>query len=122
MNSKVETQTSALDVVKIVVAVLIVLAAIAAYYRFADWNVILRVGAVIVAVALAAVIALTTEQGKRLTSFVREAQTEIRQVVWPTRQETIQTTGVVIAVVIIAALFLWVFDWVLGGMVRFLMS
>ncbi len=122
MNSKVETPTSALDVVKIVVAALIVLGAVVAYYRFADLNPILRVAGLIVAVVVAIVIALTSEPGGKLLGFIRESQQEVRKVVWPTRQETVQTTGVVIAVVIIAALFLWAFDWVLGGVIRFLMS
>ena len=47
---------------------------------------------------------------------------EVRKVVWPTRQETIQTTMVVMVVVIIVALFLWFLDWGLGGIARWVMG
>jgi preprotein translocase subunit SecE len=122
MNTKVESQSSALDVVKIVAAVLIVLGAIVAYYQFADLSRLIRVPGLIVAVALAAVVALQTEQGRTLAGFIREAHIEVRKVVWPTRQETIQTTLVVVAVVVVAALLLWAFDWLLGGLIRYIID
>lgn len=69
---------------------------------------------------LAAVVAvvLQTRQGKQVMGFVRESRMELRKVFWPTRQETVQTTLVVAAMVIILALMLWGIDsflmWLIG--------
>jgi len=46
----------------------------------------------------------------------------VRKVVWPTRQETVQTTLVVMVVVIIIAIFLWILDMALGGIVSWVMG
>jgi preprotein translocase subunit SecE len=54
--------------------------------------------------------------------FARDTQVEVRKVVWPTRQETVRTTAVVIVVVLITAVFLWVLDLMLGGITRWLMG
>jgi len=63
-------------------------------------------------------IALQTDQGRTLWNFVQDAQIEVRKVVWPTRQETIQTTFLVFIVVIITALILWGLDTLLGWAIR----
>jgi len=62
-----------------------------------------------VLVALAA-IALTTTQGEQLMRFSGEAQKEMKQVVWPTRQETVQSTIMVVIMVLLVSMFLWVAD------------
>ena len=59
-------------------------------------------------------------KGRQLAGFTREAQIEVRKVVWPTRQETTQTTLIVIMVVIIFALLLWVLDLIFSGLVQML--
>ncbi|HKJ87006.1 MAG TPA: preprotein translocase subunit SecE [Gammaproteobacteria bacterium] len=53
---------------------------------------------------------------------MREARVELNRVVWPTRQETLQTTGVVIAMVLFVGAFLWVVDWVVFTAVRYVMG
>jgi len=74
----------------------------------------LLVGGVAVAVAM------QTEAGRRLWQFAGDARSEVRKVVWPTRQETMQTTLVVIVMVLILGIILWLFDMMLMGILRFL--
>ncbi len=84
-------------------------------FTFYDLNVVARAaGAVVLVVAALGVLA-TTVKGKAAITFAREARMEVRKVVWPTRQETMQTTFIVLAVSIVMALALWGID---GLMVR----
>jgi preprotein translocase subunit SecE len=113
-----ETVNVKFDLVKLVIAALVVIAAIAAFYVFDDQSTPLRVAGILVATGVAAWIGLQTEPGRNLWNFLQDAQVEVRKVVWPTRQETAQTTLLVIAVVILAALILWGLDTVLGWAIR----
>ena len=63
-------------------------------------------------------IALTTEQGHALWDLAREARLEIRRVVWPTRQETTQTTLLVLGLIVLASLLLWILDSALSWLVK----
>jgi len=96
--------------------------AMVAFYYYADVSKLARVVGLIAAVGVAAAIALQTDKGRTLASFVKDAQIEVRKVVWPTRQETVQTTLVVMVVVIIIAIFLWILDMALGGIVSWVMG
>ena len=78
----------------------------------------MRVVLLLAVAAVSVAIAYQTEKGRLAWSFVREARTEVRKVVWPTRRETGQTTLIVIVVVTIVALILWLFDGVLTYAVR----
>ena len=113
-----ETVNVKFDLVKLVIAVFIVVAAVVGFYFFDDQSTPLRVAGLLVAVGVAAWIGLQTEPGRELWIFLQDAQVEVRKVVWPTRQETAQTTLLVIAVVILAALILWGLDTVLGWAIR----
>jgi preprotein translocase subunit SecE len=113
-----ETVNVKFDLVKLVIAALVVIAAIAAFYVFDDQSTPLRVAGLLAATGAAAWIGLQTEPGRNLWNFLQDAQVEVRKVVWPTRQETTQTTLLVIAVVILAALILWGLDTVLGWAIR----
>lgn len=66
-------------------------------------------GAIVLAIVIIG-IALLTSQGKKALTFIKGSRTELRKVVWPTRQETIQTTLVVVAMVVVTALILWGLD------------
>ncbi len=118
MNSDTKTAIVRLDLIKMVVAALIVAAAVVGFYIYADQSTPLRVAGLLAAVGVAAWIGLQTEPGRTLWNFILEAQIEVRKVVWPTRQETVQTTLLVIGVVILAALILWGLDSVLGWAVK----
>ena len=122
MNSKVETAGSKLDSLKLVVALIVVISATAAFYIFPEQSMLLRVVGLLAAIAIAVVIALQTEKGKQIWTFFQEAQIEVRKVVWPTREETVQTTLIVILVVVLIALFLWLLDMFLGWSIGHLLG
>ena len=70
----------------------------------------IRVMAVVAAIGVAAGLALLTQKGKNAIGFARESRIEVRKVVWPSRQETIQTTLIIFAVVAVVGLFLFLLD------------
>ncbi len=99
-----------LDHLKLLVALLIVFIGIAGFYYFGDQSELVRVLGVLVAAGLAIAVVLQTEPGRNAREFARGSLRELRQVVWPTRKETTQVTLVVVALVIVVALFLWIVD------------
>jgi preprotein translocase subunit SecE len=98
------------DKIKIVVALLLVAAGVAGFYYLQESLAVFRVLSVLAGVVAAALVFWTAESGKRFFSFGRESIAEAKRVVWPTRKETLQTTGVVIAFAVVMALFLWAVD------------
>ncbi|MBI1732352.1 MAG: preprotein translocase subunit SecE [Gammaproteobacteria bacterium] len=122
MNAQVETAYDRLDTLKLTVAALLVCTGMAGYYVFSGHSLLLRVVGLLACALVALIIALRTEKGRAVTAFLHEAQIEVRKVVWPTRDETLQTTGIVIIVVIGTALFLWVLDWFLGWGIQFVIG
>jgi len=120
MNAKVEAGTTGLDTIKLAVTAVLLVAGLYGFYHFAAYSTLVRVVGLLVISAAAAAIALQTDQGRRLWRFTGNARTEVRKVVWPTRQETLQTTLVVIVMVLILGIVLWLFDMVLMAILRFL--
>jgi preprotein translocase subunit SecE len=110
MSDNTETSGSALDTVKLSFAVLLIVGSVAAFYLLADQPFLLRLGALVALVISALVVIFTTSMGRNLWGFLHGARTEVRKVIWPTRQETMQTTLVVIAVVFVVGLILWLLD------------
>ncbi len=98
------------DKVKLALAALLVVAGIAGFYVLRDSAMVLRVGAVMLGIAAAVVVAWFTTPGREFHVFAQESVAETKRVVWPTRKETIQTTGVVFMFVVVMALFLWMVD------------
>jgi preprotein translocase subunit SecE len=110
------------DKIKIAVAVLLLIAGIAAFYYLDQSPLIARVGAVIGGAVAGVVVFWTSASGKEFFAFAQESIDETKRVVWPTRKETLQTTGVVFAFVFVMALFLWLIDAGLLWAVRILMG
>ena len=96
--------------IKIAIAALIAVGGFAAFYWLGDRALVLRLGALLGALALAVVVMWFTQAGRAFAAFARESWEEAKRVVWPTRKETLQTTGVVFAFVFVMALFLWLVD------------
>jgi preprotein translocase subunit SecE len=120
MNARAEAGASGLDTVKLVLAAAIVIVALWAFYFFAEYSLLLRVVLLLALAGGAAAIALTSEPGRRLWRFAADVRMEVRKVVWPTRQETVQTTLIVMVMVLILGILLWLFDMVLMSILRFL--
>ena len=110
------------DKIKLVIAFLLVVAGIGGFYYFSESASVIRVLSVLAGLILAAVVAWFTEPGKQFFAFSQESVAEARKVVWPTRKETIQTTGIVFLFVIVMALFMWVVDASLLSAVKLLMG
>jgi preprotein translocase subunit SecE len=113
MDTKVESQPTFVDTAKLALAAGIVLAGFVAYYYFGDASALLRALAVLVAAGVAAVVALQSAQGQALWRFVQASRVELRKIVWPTREETIQTTIAVLVFALIMGTFFWLLDLLL---------
>ena len=74
----------------------------------------------LVGLIIAGLIFFKSPQGKRLSTFINETKIELRKVVWPTRDETVKTTGMIIVAVVIVAIFLWIVDAFFSWMVQLL--
>ena len=123
MNSKIETlDSSSMDTVKLVIALLVSVAAMVAFYIYPEQSMLLRVGGLLLGGGIAVAIALQTVKGRNIWGFFHGAQIEVRKVVWPTRQETVQTTLIVVLVVILISIILWLLDMFLGWTIGTLMG
>ena len=121
MNAKTENAgVNPLDTVKLVLAVASLLAGIVGYYWFIDLPAWQRWLGVIAAIAAAFGVFMTSAQGQATWKFVQTARVELRKVVWPTRQETVQTTLVIIFFVIVMGVFFWLLDMFLLWATRML--
>ncbi len=98
------------DKIKLSVAFLLVVAGIAGYYYLQESAAVLRIVSVLLGLLLAAAVAWTSDPGRRFFGFAKDSVAESKRVVWPTRKETLQTTGVVVLFAVIMALFLWAVD------------
>ena len=113
---------SSQDKIKLAVAGVVVLAAIVGYYVLANSPFALRAGLVVAGLVVALVIAWTSQPGKDFVVYCQDSTTETKKVVWPSRKETLQTTAVVVAFVIVMAIFLWAVDASLVVLVRVLVG
>jgi preprotein translocase subunit SecE len=118
MNVKAEAQSSGMDTVKLLAAVVLLVAGIGFFYFFEEYALLVRVLGLLVIAGLAVAVALQSAAGRAVWDFAVASRTEVRKVVWPTRQETIQTTLIVFAMVLIIGIVLWLFDMMLMAIVR----
>ena len=109
-DSSVETVSSGADKARLAGAVLLVAAAVGAFYGLGKQDLWLRVLALLGLLAVAVAVFFTSDPGRRLIAFGRDSWREVKKVVWPTRNEALQMTGYVFAFVAVMALFLWLTD------------
>jgi preprotein translocase subunit SecE len=122
MSTESKANNAPLDVVKWIVAAAFLAAAVVGNYLYADAALLYRVLAVVALMLMGAGAAWTTSQGKAFQVLFKEANIERRKVVWPTRQETTQTTMMILAVVVVMSLVLWGLDTLLGWFVSSLVG
>jgi preprotein translocase subunit SecE len=120
MSSRAETRGAGLDSLKLGGAVFLLVSGILAFYYFSEVSTLLRVIALLVISGAAAAVAFQTERGRALWQFMSDSRMEVRKVVWPSRQETLQTTLVVVVMVLLVGIVLWLFDMILMSILRFL--
>jgi len=109
-TSQIETVSTNADKAKLAGAIGLVLAALVAFYVLGKQGSLVQWAVLILGLAAAVVLFLTSESGKSLIAFGREAWREVKKVVWPTRKEAIQMTAYVFGFVVIMAVFLWLTD------------
>lgn len=114
MSSKTDTTEYRFDAIKWVLVIALVVAGIVANSVYADMALYIKAPALVAVAIIALFIAANTSKGGSIWTLVREAFVEVRKVVWPTTQETNQTTLIVCVVVLITALLLWGLDAILG--------
>jgi len=110
------------DKIKLLLAILLVVAGVAGFYMLGEAATILRVGSVLGGLIAGALVAWTTAPGRTFFAFAQESVAETKKVVWPSRKETVQTTGMVLAFVVVMAIFLWIVDALLVWGVKFFMG
>ncbi len=114
-NTQIETVSTGADKAKLAAAAVLLVGGVAAYYLLGKQDLWLRVLALLVLLAAAVATFFTSETGKQLIAFGRDAVKETKKVVWPTRKEAMQMTGYVFAFVVEMALFLFLSDKTLEG-------
>ena len=109
-TSQVETVSTGADKARIAIAVALVLAALVGFYLLSKQGQVAQWGVLIVGLAAAVGIFMTSEPGKQFIAFGRDSWREVKKVVWPSRKEAIQMTAYVFAFVAIMSVFLWLTD------------
>jgi len=122
MAEKIESEAGKQDWIKWLIVAVTVGAAVYANSYFAAESVLLRVIGLLATAGVAGWIAAQTVKGRAFVNLCLDARVEIRKVVWPSRQETTQTTIVVLIVIFIVALILWLLDSALNGVISSLIT
>jgi len=120
VNTEAQRSHSGMEAIKWLFVAILLVAAIVGNYYYRDISLPLRALAVVIIIALAGALALVTVKGKASVAFAREARTEMRKVIWPTRQEALQTTLIVAVVTAVMSLILWGLDGILIHLVSFI--
>ena len=109
-SQQVDTANTTADKAKLAACAALVVAALVAYYLLSKQGSIAQWGGLLVGLGAALVVFFSSEPGKQLVAFGRDAWREVKKVVWPSRKEAIQMTLYVFAFVVVMALFLWLTD------------
>ncbi len=121
MEESIDKKSSMLDSVKWLVVMLLATSAVIGNSYYAEQPLLYRVLVITGLSLLSLWLAYTTTKGQLFGQMLKEARFEARKIVWPTRQETFQTTLGVIVLVLVVALFLWLLDtflsWIISGLV-----
>lgn len=120
-NTQIETVSTGADKAKLAAAAVLLVGSVVAYYLLGKQDLWVRVLALLLLLAAAVAMFFTSETGRQLIGFGRDAAKETKKVVWPTRKEALQMTGYVFAFVVVMALFLFLTDktleWVLYDLI-----
>jgi preprotein translocase subunit SecE len=109
-TSQVETVSTGADKAKLGAAIALVIAGLVGFNLLGRQGAVAQWGALVVGLAAAFAVFMSSESGKELAAFGRDAWKEVKKVVWPTRKEAIQMTAYVFGFVVIMALFLFLTD------------
>lgn len=113
MSANVTTKNRSFDILKLTLAIALLLAGITGFYYFSVYPQVFRVIGLLLLAGLAIALALQTRIGADVRILIQESNLEVRKVVWPTKQETIQSTLLVVALVFVVGIMLWLMDMLL---------
>jgi preprotein translocase subunit SecE len=113
MAAQTEAAHSKLDTVKFVLALALLGSGVVGFYHYASYPLPYRVIGIVADVLAVLGIVATTQVGKTSIAFIGESKGEVRRVIWPTRQETVQSTLIVVVLVFVVGIFLWLLDMLL---------
>lgn len=119
MSEKTESQSNTLDMFKWVVIFALLAGLVTANTVYGEISVLYRAIAALVVAVVVGFLAASTEKGSTFLNFAKESRTEVRKVVWPTRQEANQTTIIVLAATLVMSLILWGLDGIIVRVVGF---
>jgi preprotein translocase subunit SecE len=120
MDAKVDSKPTPVDTVLLLLSVAILLGSIFAYYYFVNESLLLRSLGVLAAFGVSVWVAMQSAQGRTLWAFIQGSRVELRKVVWPTREETVQTGLIVLVFTAIMGAFFWLLDTFLLWFTRFI--
>ena len=120
MTDQVQENATAFDALKLAAGVVILAAGITGFYLLGDLPIWLRWIIVLAALVAGALVSLQSYQGKTFWQFVQSSRIELRKVVWPNRQETMQVTVVVFVMIVVLGLFFWGVDTLLALLTKWL--
>jgi preprotein translocase subunit SecE len=120
MTEQVDNSPRAIDTVKLALSIVVLIGGIVGFYMLTQQPPVVRWLLVIGALVVAALIAMRSMQGQQFWQFVQGSRIELRKVIWPSRQETMQTTLVVLVFVLIAGVFFWLLDMLLAWATKLL--
>ena len=113
MSESNRESSTVVDTLKLMASVSILFASIVSFYYFSEISVLIRALVIIFSLVMSLLIFFRTQKGLILWEFVQSSRVEMRKVVWPTKQETMQTTLTVFIFVLILGTFFWLLDFVL---------
>jgi len=109
-----ENGTPRFDTPLLIAALVLLLGSAVAFYYFdPQLGKLARLAILIGGIAASGFIVSRTATGSLIWDYLQGARVEARKVVWPTRQESVQTTLVIAVFVVVVALFLSGVDWLL---------
>lgn len=120
MSENTETQSNPMDMLKWLIVIALLGGVVAGNYIYEDVSVLYRALGAVAGVVIAGFIAATTGKGSTFLTFAKDSRTEVRKVVWPTRQEATQTTLIVLAATVVMSLLLWGLDGIIVRVVSFI--
>ncbi len=120
MSEKAENPSNSLDMLKWLIVIVLLGGVIAANTYYQEVSVLYRALGAVALVVLAGFLASSTVKGSTFINFAKESRTEVRKVVWPSRQEATQTTMIVLAATAVVSLLLWGLDGIIVKVVSFI--
>ena len=117
MSTNTESGQTVTDWLKWIAVILVVSGGVFANWYYQDQSLLYRVLALLALASVAVLVAFQTNQGRALWTLIKESRVEIRRVVWPNRQETTQTTFIVVMLVLVFSMILWGLDSLLSWIV-----